>query len=317
MLLYTRKWVKKFYPPDTGASSGAAGGGNGGAASTQQQQTTPPDPFASIDVDSLDADSRAALEKAKAEFATLQNQNQGYAQSIRQHQSERDKAQAELKRVRETVTGPADHGQPRVQTTEDRVYGDLIAEGLTPELARPQAKTMAKILDRERAHIQQQMGQQFAPVAAIALQSDAQQSFLAAQASDHFGWTAIPEVQELVWQGAINLAQNGQQADVQTIKNLAAMHFAAYTEQHPQVFATLQTGANQPNNGMNQPTVPPTVPFRQPMATGFSYPGAHFAARQVQNQPTNGARTTMDAATANALSQVTQVWKNQGFKPQG
>lgn len=318
MLYYTREWVRRFYPPDNGASSGAAGNGGNPASNQQQQQQTPPDPFAGIDVDSLDAESRAALERAKTEFATLQTRTTGYEQSIRQHQSERDKAQAELRRVRETVTGPTDHGQPKMQTTEDRVFAQLIADGLDAAAARPQAQTMAKILDAERAQLQQQLGQQFAPVAAIALQSDAQQSFSAAMATDHFGWTQVPEVCELVWQGALQLAQNGQQADVQTIKNLAAMHYITYTEKNPQVFATLQNGGNQPNNGMIQPSVPPTIPFRQPnIATGFSYPGAHFAGRQVQTQPNNGARTVMDAPTTAAMNAVNQQWKNMGLNPKG
>lgn len=312
MLYYTREWVKRFHKPDVGD-----GNGGGAPSNQQQQQQQPVDPFAEIDVDSLDVNARAAIDKAKAEFATLQSTNQRANELVRQHQSERDKATAELNRMRQAIQGDQQHQQNRPETTEDRVYKQLINDGLTPELAKPQAKTLANILDKERAQIQQQMGQQFAPVAALALQSNAEQAFNHAMSTDHIGWSQVPEVAELVWQSALELTRNGQQADPVTIKNLAFMHFGAYSEKNPQVFATLQNGANQPNNGMNQPVLPPTAPFRQPVTTSFSYPGANFIGRQPINTPTNGARTIMDANTAAAVSSVTNIWKGMGLNPKG
>lgn len=317
LLYYTREWVKRFYPPDTGASSGAAGSGNQPAASSQQQQSQVADPFEGIDLDSLDDVARGKIEAARTQIATLQKAATDKEREARQHQSERDRTEAELRRVRQSVAGDQNQNQPKAQTTEERVYAQLIGEGLTPEAAKPQAKVLAKILDTERQQLSQQLGHQFAPVATLALENQATSAFSVAQAQDHVGWTQIPEVSELVWQSALELARNGQQADVTTIKNLAFMHFCAYTEKNPQVFATLQTGGNQPNNGQVQPVIRPTVPAPTNVSTGFTYPGANFVGRTIAPPNPNAARTVMDSNTFAAVSAVTNIWKGMGLNPKG
>jgi len=310
MLYYTREWVKRFYGPD----SGGTGSGTGPASDQQQQQAN--DPFAGIDTSEMDDVQLKAFNDAKEQFATLQKTAEKATHEARLHQSERDRATAELNRVRQSVSGDQ-QGPPRAQTSEDRVFTQLVADGMEPAAAKVQAKTMSKILDAERAQIQQQLGQQFAPVATLALQNQAEGAFNAAMAVDHLGWSAIPEVAELVWQSALDLTKNGQQADAATIKNLAYMHFCSFTEKNPQHFATLQTAPNQPNNGMTQPFARPSVPTSRQTSTGFSYPGAHFAGRVPTAPDPNGARTVLDANTHAALKNVTDMWKSQGYNPKG
>lgn len=311
---YTREWLK-FHAPNTGGASGGAASGGAGNGQQQQQTQPPEDPFAAISTDDMDDAQLAAFNAAKEKFATLQKTATENEKLARQHQAERDRITAEHNKL---IKGQQQHQQQRPQTTEERVYTQLVEKGVEPAVAKAQANTLAGILDAERQQIQQQLGQQFAPVASLALQNQAEGAFNAAQATDHLGWTSIPEVKQLVWESALALVQNGQQADVATIRNLAFMHYGAYTEANPQVFATLQNGANQPNNGMNQPYVRPTVPGGgQQISTGFNYPGANFQARQVNVPDPNAPRTVMNAPTHAAMEQVKAVWQNQGYKPRG
>lgn len=313
MLGYTRNWLQ-FHAPNTGGPSGGGASGTPPEQAGQQQQVqsnTPPDPFAAIDTSEMDDVQLAAFNKAKEEFATLQKTATDREREARQHQSERDRVTAELHRVKQSVNGQ----QPNTpKTAEERVYAQLIADNVPEAAARVQAKTMAAILDNERNILTQQLQQQFAPVAALTLQNHAEGAFNAATATDHIGWSAIPEIKELVWQSAVQMSQQGQQVDITVIKNLAAMHYMAYTEQNPQVFATLQTGGNQPNNGMTNPAARPSVPFPN-VNTGFSYPGANFQGRTPAVNNPNAPRYQMDAGTSAAMAAVNDQWVRMGLKP--
>ena len=321
MRYYTRNG-KKFFAPDGG------GGGGGGASPASPTSITPPagggtdDPFAKIDMDSLDDVSRAVVEGLKGQFATLQKTATDATREARLHQSEKDKALAQLNQVRSAATGqPTQHGQPhqRPPTTEERVLGQLRANGMKDEDAIPQAKVLASILESERAVIQQQLQRDMGSVAGLALQQNAESAFNAARMSDRVGWTQIPEVATLVWNACCEMAQAGTPLDAATVKNLAAMHFMAYAETNPAVFATLQNQPNQPNNGQHQPVIAPTTTTHPPMPmfTGGYFGSTFNGTRNPAPANPNGARTIPDASTAHAIQMVNKQWEQMGMKPKG
>jgi len=289
------------FAADAGGSSGSPPGDN-----QQQQQTG--NWWDKIDMDSLDDEARGAVEKAKTDFATLQSRAAAAEELVRTHQSARDRATAELDKLRKSATS----SQPPVQTTEDRVFADLIASNIPEPQARAQAKTLATILDKERQQIKAEFGRDMAPVVSITLENKAQQVFNHARATDRIGALQVPEVAQLVWNSCLELAANGQDVSVETVKNLASMHLGNHLEKTGGHFASLQTTNPQPSNGMPPTPTPPFVPFNGGFNTGgaYSYPGAHLHSPSTPRVPDpNAPKHNLDATTAAALEQVKKVWQ--------
>jgi hypothetical protein len=291
-----RKSKYFYFAPDKG------GAGNGGEPPSNQpepgQSEKDKDPFAQIDLDNLDDKSKAAIEALKGQFATLQTTVQQTTQQVRQFQSAKDKAEAELNRVRSAVQDPAKATpQDPQKAFQNQVEALMVESGVAPDAAKAQAPIMAKLLAAQREQIMQEVGRGLQPVVGSVFGQQAENAFNTARALDRTGAFEIPEVAQAIWNSCQQIAQDGTTVTPETVKNLKAMHYLAHVEKNGGNFATLQ----------NNRTVGGAVPQ---MNTGFSYPGATFNPIQPTPPPDpNGARTTLDEGTKKALQNVFSLMK--------
>lgn len=273
-------------------------GAGGGGAATNPPTPDPKsdgenDPFKQIDLDNLDDKSKKALETIQTNFATLQKATEQTQQQVRQFQSEKDKAVAELNRVRSAIQDPRQTQVDPQKAFASQVEALMVDNGVTPEAAKAQAPIMAKLLEAQRAAIMQEVGQGLQPVVSNVYAQQAENAYNIAKSLDKTGAFAIPEVAQAIWDSCQQIAAERTQITPDTVKNLKAMHYLNHIEKNGGNFATLQ----------NNPGVPAVHP---PMINtgGFSYPGAQFHPTTPAAQDPNAARTVLDPGTRAALQSI-------------
>lgn len=279
----------------------AGGGGAASAASSDQQQqqegNTETDPFKQIDLDNLDEKSKEAVETIQKNFATLQKTVEQNNNLVRQFQSDKDKAQAELNRVRSAVADPA----TTVPVDPHKAFAGqvealMVESGVTPEAAKAQAPIMAKLLEAQRTAIMQEVGRGLQPMVGSVFLQQAENAFNVARSQDRLGAFAIPEVAAAIWASCQQIAAEGTQITADTVTNLKAMHYLNHVEKNGGTFATLQ---NNPGVPVPRPPAPVGV-----NTGGFSYPGANFAPTTPSVPDPNAPRTVLDPGTKSALQSI-------------
>ena len=234
MLLFNkyRGW-NIFRGADTGGGVGNPAASQGGQAPTENGDSSN-DPFSVIDFDDLPPDIRANLEKAKAEFATLQTSLRSEKERVlrvenvaRGYQSQADQAKAQLLRL--TPQTPQDPRAAELSKYEKI----LISKGVSAENAKVQADIMVEMFGAHAEQIKQEIGRDLAPMAGSVLQREAEQSWEVATTQDKSGAFQIPEVAQKVWDNVQQMTQNGQSVNAATVVNLKRMFYAEHLEENP------------------------------------------------------------------------------------
>lgn len=279
-----------YFSPD-----GAPGGSATEPKDAKQQE--PDDPFKKIDLENLDDESKKAVETAKTQFATLQTERQQAQQLNRQFQSEKDKAIAELNRVRSAIQDPARQAPVDPEKAFTAQVEQLMVEsGVSAEAAKAQSPVMAKLLKAQRDSIMTEVGRGLQPMVGSVFTQHAENAYNTIRATDQLGAFAIPEVAQAIWQSCQQIAAEGTQVTPETVKNLKAMHYMNHMEKNGGNFATMQ------NNRLTQ--TPPVM-----NTGGFSYPGANFNPTLPAVSDPNAARTALDPGTKAALQSVFSIMK--------
>lgn len=281
---------KNFYFAPEGAGGGGA---TTNPPASDLKSDGEKDPFKQIDLDNLDDKSKQALQNIQTQFATLQKTSEQTAQQVRQFQSEKDKAIAELNRVRSAVQDPRQTQVDPQKALISQVEGLMVDSGVTPEAAKAQAPVMAKLLEAQRAAIMQEVGHGLQPVVANVYAQQAENAYNIAKSLDKTGAFAIPEVAQAIWDSCQQIAAERTQITPDTVKNLKAMHYLNHVEKNGGNFATLQSNPGVP--AVNPPMI---------NTGGFSYPGAQFHPHISPPVDPNAARTILDAGTKAALQSI-------------
>lgn len=306
------KYGQLLFAPDKGGSSG---GQPSGTTQPDGGEGEPNDPWAAIDWDNLDDASRKALETVKGQFATLQTTAAQKDELARRFQSDHDKTQAELERIKRGLHTVATGEQPNQNVpkgpSQEYIAGveqTMIEQGVNPAAAKAQAPIMARLLSAQEEAIMRRVTSGVAPVANMVMNHQAEQAFNYARATDTTGALSIPDVAQAVWNSVQELSSSGTQVTAETVQNLKGMHFMAHAEKNPAVFATLQMnnirGVPQVTQPMSGRPLPVSV-----TTGGFNYPGANFAPANSAPHDPNAPRTSLDAGTKQALQSIFSVMK--------
>jgi hypothetical protein len=280
--------IKRYFNADNGGATGSPSANQGGAVTSDGVSNV--DPFASIDMDDLDPDTRKAVEASKLQFATLQKQNQQEA-AARQHterqarefQSKHDALAAQLRQM----TGGA---QPPASNLESRLEKILLDKGITPEQAKVQAPLFSALLGEFGTELKGQIGGDLAPFANSVLQTEANNAWQLVANQDKLAALQIPEVAQKTWDSVQTLLAQGQNVNVSTIKNLRNMFYTEHLE-----------AGNQPAPIMSNHNQPPT---NYPNIGRSTYPGAGSSPSRPPVIDHNAPRTTLNSDTHAALANV-------------
>lgn len=287
-----------FSAPETGSSGGGGaasgdgtgngGGGQGGGGDTIKT------PFDDLPWDELPEADRGKLEKAKVDFiATLQKSTkletdlQKTTADARKFQSEKDRAEAELKRWK-----------PREQDADDpyltAITEELAGAGYNPADASKMAPVFAGMFKRIGVLSRKEIAHDLGPVVGTVIAQEAQNAFQAAYGQDPIGMLQVPEVAQAAWDHVKARVERGEQTDSAIVLNLAKMAYVDY------VADKRSKGEEIPAMGSSAlPSTPPLPGMR----TGMSYPGAanvHSIAPRPADP--NAAKHVLNDDTRNALA---------------
>lgn len=205
--------------------------GDGQSASSGQ----PIDPFAGISMDDLPDDARAAIEKAKTEFSTLQKnatesdrKTQAAEGFARQQQSLADRARSVLQRHNLSIDGQGNGQQSTQLTPHDALVKQFVADGLKPEAAEAYAKMFDTAGAMQRDSILREMGPLASTVGGIQANQVLQSAEI--QSPDVF---KVPEVAKHVRECVSNLVGQGAVVDKATVDNIVAMAWGKHIMANP------------------------------------------------------------------------------------
>src|SRR5687768_9374894 len=199
-----------FFEPNVGQGHGV-GGGNQHQQQQQQspQPTEPLDPFAGMDLDLMDDQTRTRIEAARQSFATIANQNQtlqqqqqALAQQMEALQQQSQQSQQQQQQSQQQQQAPA--------TFADEMVQEYIANGIPEQQARALAKMNSNIFNRFEQNLTTRLGQQLSPVLGQVADHTAQSAYESVMAADSLGAFAIPEVAQAVWDQTLRVTQQGQ-----------------------------------------------------------------------------------------------------------
>jgi hypothetical protein len=281
----------RFHSPDVG--TGSPGANQGGATSVDSGVTAPVDPFAGIDLNDLDVETRKTVEKAKAEFASLQKK---FEDTEKARKVEEEQKKGFQKRYDEMFAkqGQQTPPDPEVQLRKE-VVQLLISEGLPPAQAEAQAPIFIKLNARFAENLKKDIGRDLAPFAGSVLSQQATTEWHKAVEADAQGKVAAlqnQEVAQLVWDEVQNMVKAGQNVTAQTILNLRGMIYTDYLEK-----------GGEPTQMQNTP--PPT---RLPNMGRTSYPGGGSVPFRPQQTDPNAAKHSLNQDTLAALEAVQKDW---------
>lgn len=283
-----------------------AGGGTGNPASQQAgaqnpSQTAIEDPYAGIDLDDLDPEVRARIEKSKTQFAALQKQAEDAQKLANQRDEAARKWQANYDRAVAQAKQVGGDGQPTADDADKALIAkmeqQLIQGGVTPEQAKLQAPIMTGMMKVYGQELKAQIGQDLAPFAGSVLQQEATNSWNLAMQQDTLGALQVPDIANKVWQGVQSLIQNGQAVTPQTVTSLKHMAYAEHIEKNGPLPTPQQQQTQQFPTHVQQPPVPTYPNF----GGGMSYPGAGAAPQLPPQHNPNAPRTSLNGDTHAAL----------------
>lgn len=305
-----------FEPPIENASGTGTEGGAPASGNAPATVEPPPNPFANIDKDLLDDRTRAAVEKAEGQLATLANQ----AKQSSTFQSEVDRLKGELATTQEQVRQAADPNRQRQQqqqqqqqqqppTFEQEILDTYIASGLEPKVAASLAKMNAGLFEKHSERLIQQVDARYQPVVANTLERNTVDAFQNAQQNDPLGILQNPDIAQRVWERADEMSKRGQLVDEKVLTNLARIYYVDYLEANG--------GAPSSANGnelhlQSSTTVPNMVsspsPARSNMNTRHTYPGAGNQPRIPINSPRRNGPPPMNSDERAAMEATTASW---------
>lgn len=257
-------------------------------------------PFDEIDLDLLDTNARAAIEKAKTDFAT----NAKSLEESATHKAKAELLQAEIDKIKATANSNSNPQQQQQQlksepTFEDEIRQSLREGGITdPQVLEANVKLQLKMFDKFGERVGASLGKVLEPIqrgnnetTATQIFSDLRQSNVRMQ---------IDEVAEAVWTKVEGMIKGGHTPTQAVIENFAKIAHADYLDSNP----------NSPN------LQKPTPPVRQNTSTRFTFPGA---GHNPQVRPTGAVDDLggLDAETAAAIGSTKQEWANRGVKVPG
>lgn len=301
-----KSWERIFNTvPDAGSAGNPAANqaGGGGDSSTQSA-----DPFAGMDMEDFDPATRAQIEKAKTEFASLQVTAKAAAAKAedeekqrRMFQSRYDQTDAQLKKLT-GGGGPQPNAEDQAKASQiDGFMKTLVSRGVAPENAKVQAEMMQDMLGQFKTQIKAEIGADLQPFASNVILRDAEHAFSTVRANDITGALQDDTIATEVWNNCQTLVQQGQQVTPEIVKNFTGMAY----------FNALETGKAPQVQLQSQPTPPVSRPF--PSFGRATFPGAGAAPGVASMQNPNGVKT-LDAATDKALQTVLGTWAKDGVK---
>lgn len=301
--ILNQSWTRIFLAPDadpSGGGSGTSGGQQQQQQSSQQQQVD--DPFAVIDLDDLDPDTRKAVEGLKNQFASLQTEKANFQKTAeeavkqsRAHQSRFDQVQQQLNQLTGGVQVSA---EARAKADKlDQLTKEFTSKGVPEANAKVQAEMMYNILMSEREQIKKEMGQELAPFATLQLNREAEWAFTQVGQNDSTGLFQDQELAGEVWKLVQQGAQNGQHITPEIVSNLAGMVY----------WKAIQEGKIQQQQQQQQTQFTPPMPTFPTLGRPGGPPG--FAPQPRQMADPRAPRTGQPTeATAAALRIVAGEW---------
>lgn len=302
--------------PGGPGTSGAPGQQQQPQQQQQQQQQTqqPVDPFEGVDLDMLDEQTKAAIEKARTELTNTRTIAQKNEELARSFQSRHDQTLQQLQRFQQQqVQQPVPQNQ--APTLEQQIEAAYLEEGLNAEQAKAAAKLQVKIFEKFAPVVEKNIGSAIAPFLGHQAHSSAEQAFQAVIADDPLGAMQDPEISQRVRETIANLAGSGKIVDVEMVKNLrnvfAYNKMEAFARQTPQ----LQQQMHFPQQQQPQQQPPaqqlPFMQFLQPTqkfpSMGAPVQGAGGFQRV---QPQRQGPPVADPEVAAAMAVVTKQWTN-------
>lgn len=301
-----RKRLHLFNGPDTGAGGGAGASGgagtgsagagvvpaqtSGGAGGSESQgggegggDDTIKTPWDSIDLETLDEQTRGVIEAGKKAHIeqvranqTLQRNLNGAIETSRRFQSEFDRLQAQQPRRTE----------PEPEPFEVETANYLRTKGYTPEQVKAQAPLLGGLFKHLMGTVKNEIGVELAPLANTVIGHQNTSAFSAAQQSEAgTELLGIPEVAQQVWEAVTTRTQQGASMNPEAILNLAKMFYFDHTRANPGARPMLPT--------------PPTP--RPANSTALTFPGSGAYLRPNlpgSGNPNGGSAINADTAAA-------------------
>lgn len=317
---YYKKFMRFMAAPNEGSgSTGNPSASQGGATEPNSQQQEI-DPFAGIDLNDLDTDSRKVVEEGKKKFATLQKElaetkNARFLEEKqrKQFQSEHDKLRAQVDKL--TKSGDPDPVETAKTLHIEKFEKILKARNVPADQARAQAELMHEMLGEFGAdltkRIKAEVGRDLGPMASAVITREAEFAWNQVEQSDNLGMLSVESVRNLVWSQVQAMSSEGQAVSPEVVYNLASMAYVKHVAAGGVAPVAPSTGQSSttPAATMNQP--PPPMPgFGRP-----AFSGAGAVPFQHRGVDPNAPKHALDANTDAALQVVFSKWdkKPSGF----
>jgi hypothetical protein len=276
-------WKRIFHAPD---GTGAADANQGGA-----KVEIVDDPFAKMDFNDFDPETRKLVEAAKTKLTSLQESVTQAEAKIKLGELQAQKLQSERDKLKAGTATPELTGREAHLATFQKILG---ARGV-PETQRvPQSELMLELMEEFGKTLKQDIGRDLGPLASSVISREAEFAYSQAEQTDKLGMLQVPEVAKQVQEQITAMVQSGQPVSSQVVKNLASM---VYT-QH------LEANGGTPNLQQSQSSVLPNF--------GGRVSGNHAYKPQ---QPQGKQASVLDADTDRALQVVMGEWFKSGVKP--
>jgi hypothetical protein len=289
--------VRRYLAADQGGAP-ASGEPSGSAAPTPSVN----DPFAGLNLDDLDSETRKIVEASKAQFVTLQNNLKTeqdnkvkLEQLARNFQSKADSLEAKIKQV--------SSGQPPDPLAEKtaKIEALLVKRGVSPEMAKSQAPLFTDMFGEFANEIKGEIGRDLAPLGASVMHQAATSAWNQALQRDKIGALSNPEIAQKTWAAVQDSLNQGQGV---TPESILALRNIYHTEH-------LENGGQQ----MSQHS------YQQPPMPNFGGPpnfsGGGFAPTRPPTQDANASKYAVNADTQKAVNTVVNAWKGMGLGKKG
>ena len=288
--------IRRYFNSDQGGQSGASG------SEPKEPSAINNDPFAGLNLDDLDPDTRKVVEASKAQFVTLQENlkveqaNKAKLEQLaRNFQSKADSLEAKIKQV----SGPSQPPDPQAERTA-KIEALLVKRGVAPEMAKSQAPLFTDMFGEFAEQIKGDIGRDLAPLGASVMNQAATSAWNQALQRDKIGALSNPEIAQKTWAAVQDSLNQGQPV---TAESILALRNIYHTEH-------LENGGQQMPSHYNQPPMPN---FGGPP----NFSGGGFAPARPPQQDANAPKHSVNSDTQKAINSVLQVWNSQGLKKKG
>lgn len=289
--------VRRYLNADQGGAP-ASGDTSGSAGQTPSAS----DPFAGLNLDDFDADTRKIVEASKAQFVALQQNLKAEQDSkvklesiARNFQSKADQLEAKIKQV---SSGQAP--DPQAEKTA-KIEALLVKRGVSAEMAKSQAPLFTEMFGEFADSIKSDIGRDLAPLGASVMHQAATSAWNQALQRDKIGALSNPEIAQKTWAAVQDSLNQGQGV---TPESILALRNIYHTEH-------LENGGQQ----MSQHN------YQQPPMPNFGGPpnfsGGGFAPTRPPQQDANAPKHPVNTDTQKAIDAVTRQWKSLGLGKKG